>query len=447
MKQRQLWTSRGVLALIALLVSACGSSPDVGLAGPGLQPQATTGVVNRLSAFRYVHTLAGVPATETPSTLKSLYGGQVLVYDPVARTAVLANNSSAKGKYDAAVESNTRVYKVAEQGLAAWSSGYNAWGSGYNAWGSGYNAWGSGTTSSATTFTENIVNWDAIGLSSAQALVPEQGSGIKVAVIDTGIDLNHPGLQGRLDLANGKDYVQGDLDPSEVNGNTDGTYSQGYGHGTAVAGIIAQVAPKATILALRVLDPFGEGDVATVADAINYAVLKGAKVINLSLGSNADVKALNTAVSAAIGKGIVVVAAAGNSGDTNVLFPAAPADYLTGSQGQGSVGVGSVTGTFLKSSFSTYGHHLELTAPGERIRTLFPGGNVVDATGTSFAAPVVSGILALALSTGLNITESSGAKALMGNLNSTARPGSDPAYPNGLGFGTVSAFRLVDVYR
>ena len=91
-----------------------------------------------------------------------------------------------------------------------------------------------------------------------------------------------------------------------------------------------------------------------------------------------------------------MVAASGNTGDTNVLYPASVATNTSG-QGYGSVSVGSINTSYLKSSFSTYGNSLEMEAPGENIMTAFPGGSVVKATGTSLATPVVSGILALAV--------------------------------------------------
>ena len=110
-------------------------------------------------------------------------------------------------------------------------------------------------------------------------LAPNLGEGVKVAVIDTGIDLDHPGFAGRLAPAGEwRDYVDGDDFPMDEPGGA------GFGHGTAVAGIIVQVAPNATILPIRVLAPDGRGDVDDVVTAIDHAITVGAQVINLSLG-------------------------------------------------------------------------------------------------------------------------------------------------------------------
>ena len=167
--------------------------------------------------------------------------------------------------------------------MGIWSTGFGAWTTGYGAWSTGYGAWSTGTLSTAlaTTFSGNLPLWNAIKLSQAQSLVPELGRGVKVAVINSGINLRHPSFTGKLDLANAKDFIGNDATPQEVNGNTIG-YSVGYGHGTAVANIILQVAPNATILPIRVLDTNGGGDTATIITAITHARDAGAKIINLS---------------------------------------------------------------------------------------------------------------------------------------------------------------------
>ena len=139
-----------------------------------------------------------------------------------------------------------------------------------------------------------------------------------------------------------------------------------------------------------------------------------------------------------------MVVAAGNTGNTSVLYPAADADTTISAQGQGSVGVGSVNTSYLKSSFSVYGSNLELEAPGENVMTAFPGGNVVKATGTSFSTPVVSGVIALAVSTGV----SSSVQSMMTNLDTTARAPSDPSLAaSNLGYGTVDAYAFIHKYR
>jgi hypothetical protein len=195
-----------------------------------------------------------------------------------------------------------------------------------------------------------------------------------------------------------KDFVGGDANLQEVSGGN------AYGHGTAVAGIILQVAPKAKILPIRALRPDGSGDVATIAAAIDWAVQKNARIINLSLGTNLDVSALKTAVDYATSMNIYVVASAGNEGNGNsITYPAAYAS--AGTYSRYLVSVGSTTATSVMSSFSNRSPALEVAAPGEQIFSAYPGNQVAHATGTSFAAPIVSGLLALlAYETGIGNT-------------------------------------------
>ncbi|AWN24298.1 peptidase S8 [Deinococcus irradiatisoli] len=426
------------------LLGACSPSTPPARSSAALSAQSkTTTTTNLPKNYKYLHTLT-ITSSVTQANLQSMYGGYIVSYQPALGSAVVANNSSTKGTYDNATpEANTVKFKVSEQGVGVWATGFGTWSSGYGTWATGYGSWATGTTSAATTFTDNVPIWNAINLSQAQTLVPELGKGVKVAVIDTGIDLSHPAFQGKLDLAGAMDYLDGDSSPQEVNSATTG-YSDGYGHGTAVADIVLQVAPNATILPIRVLDPSGGGDTATIASAISYAVSAGAKVINLSLGSSSDSSAVNSAIQNAVKQNVVVVAAAGNTGNTSVLYPAVNADTTT-SQGLGSVGVGSINASYLKSSFSAYGSSLELEAPGENVMTAFPGGGVVKATGTSFSTPVVSGVLALAVSTGLT---SGAVKTMMTNLNSTARAPSDPSLvASNLGYGSVDAYAFIHKYR
>ena len=429
-----------LLLVTASLLSGCGSAPEPTATSPGLSAQAASTTLPK--NYKYVHTLT-ITSSVTQASLQSSYGGYVVSYRPAQGSAIIANNSSVKGAYDnAAPEANATKFKVSEQGMGIWSTGYGAWSTGYGAWSTGYGAWSTGTTTAATTFSDNIPLWNAINLSQAQALVPELGRGVKVAVIDTGIDLTHAAFQGKLDTANAKDYIDGDMSPQEVNGATSG-YSEGYGHGTAVADIVLQIAPNATILPIRVLDSSGNGDTATIASAISYAADMGAKVINLSLGSSSPTSSINKAIQDVISRGVAVVCAAGNTGNTNVLYPAVTADTIS-SQGNGSVGVGSVNASYLKSSFSSYGSSLEMEAPGENIMTAFPGGTVVKASGTSFATPVVSGVLALAVSTNLP----SSVQSMLTNLNTTARAPSDPSLTAcNLGYGSVDAYAFIHKYR
>ena len=441
MPQSRTLISLSSFALLTAALVSCGGQTPVASTVDTLQTLA----VSYSGKYGYVHTLT-IPSTLSKSTLDA-NGGKILAFNPELGTAIVANNVSSMQTYDATVEVNASNFRLGD----VKALGYSAWSTGYSAWSTGYSAWSTGTTGTATTFDENLLSWNAIRLTDAQTLVPELGRGVKVAVIDTGIDLNHAAFAGHLDTLNMKDFLLNTNSPQEVNASTvAGTYSDGYGHGTATADLILQIAPNAIILPLRVLDGNGGGDVQTIASAISYAVSSGARVINLSLGSNLDSQAVNMAINAAAGYGVAVISASGNSGDTNVLYPAfngyGPANVSTWQQAA-SVSVGSTSSNLLKSTFSTYGPHLELVAPGENLKTAFPGNNTVLATGTSFAAPVVSGAVALALSAGVVSNSKQSVGALLGNLDSTATASTDPLYASQLGNGAVNVYNFIHMYR
>ena len=232
-----------------------------------------------------------------------------------------------------------------------------------------------------------------IKLPQGQALARNFGSGIKVAVIDTGIDTSHPMFTGRLaPSTEWKDFIDNDTNPQEV---APASGTTGYGHGTGVAGLILQTAPKATILPIRALGPDGSGDVAGVVSAIDWAIQKGAQVINLSLGTTTNVVALQNVINTATSQGRYVIASAGNTGDGNITYPARWAK--SGSYSKYLISVGSVSQGLALSLFSCSGVELEQLAPGELVTSAHPGNKTARYTGTSFAAPQVSGAVALAL--------------------------------------------------
>jgi hypothetical protein len=216
------------------------------------------------------------------------------------------------------------------------------------------------------------------------------GSGI-VAVIDTGVDPTHPALQGVLTA--GYDFTRNSGGGDEktdvtqasaavvdgvhwVNGSTaacldqasaavvdDGSHSA-FGHGTMVAGVVHLVAPTARIMPLKAFGPDGTGYTSDILRSINFAVQKGAKVLNMSFSRPTSSPELRSALDNANKKGVIAVASAGND-DT-------------------------------RSSFSNYGSKLvSLAAPGEGIITTYPWASYAAAWGTSFSTPFVSGAAAL----------------------------------------------------
>jgi subtilisin family serine protease len=218
------------------------------------------------------------------------------------------------------------------------------------------------------------------------------GANTIVAVVDTGVQLNHPQLAGHLTSVQA-DFIDGDgLAKDEPNGldeDRDGEVDESTGHGTHVAGIVHLVAPDAQIMPVRVLDSDGTGNAFLVAEAILFALEHGAQVINLSLGTNEESDLLEDVIEEAAERGVLVIAAAGNLGTTQAVYPAAE---------EGVLAVTSIGPTDRRSSFASYGRWVDLAAPGESIYSPFPVDGYAWWSGTSMAAPFVAGQAALLLS-------------------------------------------------
>lgn len=268
--------------------------------------------------------------------------------------------------------------------------------------------------------------WAATQLDLATAHGLSTGQGVRVAVLDTGVDSRHPALAGRLargagGAVLGRDFVDDDLLADERGSSTD----PGWGHGTHVAGLVALAAPGARLMPVRVLDASGRGNTWVLAEGLAWAVDPdgnpatddGAHVINISLGTLQPTQLLTLALQLATcqfddddedfedprfdadrtrcarGFGAVVAAAAGNGGsDTERQYPAAE-------DVKGALAVGASTRTHHVASFSNRGGWVKTAAPGEAIVSTLPGGRWGTWSGTSMAAPLVAGSAALLLAT------------------------------------------------
>ena len=243
--------------------------------------------------------------------------------------------------------------------------------------------------------------WSELGLESAWDLITQQGTGKKVviAVIDSGVDVSHPDLQGRF--ISGYDFA-----------NRDGTPEDDSGHGTKVCGIlgavgnngvgIAGVAWDVDIAIMPVkfmkLNNDGQttGNLSDAVDGIYYAVDHGAQIINASWGFYEQSKSLDDAIAYAKSKGVLFVASAGNNGqdnDTSDHYPSnCPYDNV--------IAVAAMDTDGSIASFSNYGvKNVDIAAPGVGITTTtINGGYVSYASGTSFATPFVTGVAAMVLS-------------------------------------------------
>lgn len=223
----------------------------------------------------------------------------------------------------------------------------------------------------------------------ADALQISRGADTTVAVIDTGVQLDHPAIAGSL-RNDGYDFVDGDGAPADakdgIDQDGDGLADEAFGHGTHVAGIVHLVAPRARILPVRALTSEGDGDVFQIAQAIDYATRHGATVINLSLGTSSRSALLKEVVRDATRSGAVVVAAAGNASTDAEQYPAANSCVIAVT----AVGVGDQ-----RSAFANYGGWVTVSAPGESIYSAFPRSGYAWWSGTSMATPFVSAQAAL----------------------------------------------------
>ncbi|HAJ34210.1 MAG TPA: hypothetical protein DCL15_00760 [Chloroflexi bacterium] len=225
----------------------------------------------------------------------------------------------------------------------------------------------------------------------APALEKVTGAGVTVALLDTGLDLQHTVFTNRLTLLSNSDMISDTNTPDDVGPGL------AWGHGTHVAGIIHGVAPDAMLMPIRVLDSQGRGNTFVLAYAIETAVANGADVINLSLGADCGSRVLSEAVQSALDAGVVIVAAAGNEGSSVPQCPAALPGVLA---------VAAVTENRERAAWSNYGDWVSLAAPGEGITSTFPVGVGVESgvtpgyavwSGTSMATPFAAGAAALAV--------------------------------------------------
>ncbi|MBT3154903.1 type VII secretion-associated serine protease mycosin [Streptomyces sp. CHD11] len=232
-----------------------------------------------------------------------------------------------------------------------------------------------------------------------------QGKGVRVAVIDTGVDVRHPQLKNAVDVRSGRNFLpkglkneDGDpVDRGSENGTTDTV-----GHGTKVAGIIAArpadktgfagLAPGATVIPIQQNDAEGHGNTETLARSIRYAVQAKADVINISQDTSNAVEPdpdLKAAVDEALAQEIVVVASAGNDGLGGNVKKTYPASY------EGVLAVAASDRNNERASFSQSGDFVDVAAPGVDMISTVPRGGHCSDNGTSFSAPYVAGVAAL----------------------------------------------------
>jgi thermitase len=263
--------------------------------------------------------------------------------------------------------------------------------------------------------------WGMLKIGAATAWDSTDGTGALIAVVDTGVAYDHQDLKGKIVL--GKDFVDNDMDPMDVNGH--GTHVSGIAAGIANNDFgVAGVAPGAQILAVRVLDGDGAGYYSWIAKGIIYAADHGAKVINLSLGGEDASTALEEAVNYANARGAVVTCATGNESAKALGYPA---------RYTGCFAVGATTSSDGRASFSNYGPNIDIAAPGEDILSSVMDGGHEEWSGTSMATPFVSGLAGLLAARGLT------RRQIESTIKNTAVDLGPAGYDQFFGYGRIDA--------
>ncbi|MFE7273151.1 type VII secretion-associated serine protease mycosin [Streptomyces sp. NPDC057623] len=275
------------------------------------------------------------------------------------------------------------------------------------------------------------------------------GEGVRVAVIDTGVDVKNRQLTSAVDVKSGRNFLPKNLKDDNGNkierGSENGT-TDVVGHGTKVAGIIAArpakgtgfvgLAPKATIIPIQQNDAEGHGDTDTLAAAVNYAVDNAkADIINISqdtVNPIARSSKLEQAVENALSKEIVVVASAGNDGLGGDVKETYPASY------DGVLAVAAADRNNERAAFSQSGDFVDVAAPGVDMVSTVPGGGHCADNGTSFSAPYVAGVAALIKAKHRNWTQ----KQIAAQIMQTAER-SIPGHDRLVGWGVVDPVRAL----
>ncbi len=263
-----------------------------------------------------------------------------------------------------------------------------------------------GPQDGAVALENNLLKW--LGVESDNSL---WGKGITIAILDTGI-ADHVAFKTAIQRIN---LVPLPSDPSALNG-----------HGTAVASVIFSdnpyapgVAPSATPLSVRIADDNGTSNSFLIAQGIIAAIDAGADIINISLGGSGQSSLVGKALAYAKESGVIVVAAAGNSGTQGVMQPAAS---------PGVIAVGAVDAKNQSMNYSTSGNEVAISSPGFGVNVAYPGDQAARVNGTSFSSPIVAGVIAAVASSSGSPTMSpqQSSSLVLSNLNDVGVAGTDP---------------------
>lgn len=282
-----------------------------------------------------------------------------------------------------------------------------------------------------STSPRQVIDWGVNVVQAPQLWLETKGEGIKVAVLDTGIDPNHPDL---------KPNIKKGINFTTSNPND---FVDRQGHGSHCAGIIAAcdnlvgvvgVAPRAELYIAKVLGDDGTGSIDAIIKGIDWAIAQQVDVISMSLGCPADPgAAFHNAFKRAKDAGIVVVAASGNE-NTHVGWPATYEE---------TIAVGAISQSFERAGFSNFGSELDVAAPGVDIYSTYKNGGYAKLSGTSMATPMVAGVVALVQ----GFLRKSGKKATPDQIMQAIKLGSVDLGPAGdddnFGNGLINVFKLI----
>lgn len=231
-----------------------------------------------------------------------------------------------------------------------------------------------------------VKGWEITKLGVDKQWIKSRGDGVKIAVIDTGCDYNHPDIKDNI--IDGYNFVNNTTDFMDDNG-----------HGSHVCGTIAAcdngmgmvgVAPKAKIYVFKAMDANGSGNADHIANAIDAAVKSQVDIITMSLGSRYEIKQIKKAIEKAKNNNILIFCAAGNSGpNEDIMYPA---------RDKNTIGIGAVDENLNRTNFTCSGDELDFLSPGHNIMSIIPGNRYALMSGTSMSNPFAVGCAALYLS-------------------------------------------------
>jgi len=282
------------------------------------------------------------------------------------------------------------------------------------------------TTPNDPSFSEQ---WGLAKIYAPEAWDIEKGEpNIIIAILDTGLDLDHPDLKTKI--VQGYDFINQDENPQDD-----------HGHGTHVGGIagagsnnglgVTGVAWNCPLMPVKVLDSQGEGSYSDVAEGIIYAADNGAKVINLSLGAYSYSQYLQDAIDYAYMKGCVIIAAAGNDNTNEPIYPAACANVMA---------VSATDQNDNKAMSSNFGDYIDVAAPGVGVYSTALDDIYSPASGSSAAAPFVSGLAGLILSQDLMLANYEVEQKIKQSADDLGASGRDDYY----GYGRINAYNSLN---